>query len=277
MSSGAQEKIVPGTLGRPVHPPRGRFCCGLPTLAKSKSLSGPVKRTGPQLVCHGLGADFAGPPRGTSEPYAGAPFCGFYAWPRFAGSMLGPVLQVPCLAPFCGFLAWPRFAGSLPGPVLRVPCLAPFCGFLKEPTKRRGVPEGSEVLRVPQGTHKTKEGLDRPHKTKRGPRGVQNFTGARFLLESFAGSSRNPQNQGGSQRGLSFCGFLGANPESFAGSSRNRQNGFLKEPTKPRGVPEGFLVLRVPRGLKFCGSPGGLKLYRSLGGAEVLWFRGSAL
>jgi hypothetical protein len=35
--------------------------------------------------------------------------------------------------------------------------------------------------------------------------------------------------------------------------------------------------LRVPRGLKFCGSPGGLKLYRSLGGAEVLWFRGSAL
>jgi hypothetical protein len=161
--------------------------------------------------------------------------------------MPGPVLRVPCLAPFCGFLAWPRFAGSLPGPVLRVPCLAPFCGFLKEPTKRRGVPEGSEVLRVPQGTHKTTEGWDRPHKTKRvttgskilrvhgfywkvlrvpqgthktkgGPRGVSRFTGSlgRTLKvlrvpqgTDKTGSSRNRQNQGGSQRGFSFCGFLG--------------------------------------------------------------------
>jgi hypothetical protein len=119
-----------------------------------------------------------------------------------------PVLRVLCLAPFCGFFAWPRFAGSLPGPVLRVLCLAPFCGFLKEPTKRRGVPEGSEVLRVPQGTHKTKGG----------PRGVSRFAGSlgRTLKvlrvpqgTDKTGSSRNRQNQGGSQRGFSFCGFLG--------------------------------------------------------------------
>ena len=259
VSSGAQEKIVPGTLGRPVHPPRGRFCCGLPTLAKSKSLSGPVKRTGPQLVCHGLGADFAGPPRGTSEPYAGAPFCGFYAWPRFAGSMLGPVLQVPCLAPFCGFLAWPRFAGSSRNPQNEEGSQRglKFCGFLKEPTKQQRV------------------GTD-PTKRRGSPRGPK-FYGCTVFTGKFCGFLKEPTKPRGVPEGSLVCGFLGANPESFAGSSRNRQNGFLKEPTKPRGVPEGFLVLRVPRGLKFCGSPGGLKLYRSLGGAEVLWFRGSAL
>ena len=218
MSSGAQEKIVPGTLGRPVHPPRGRFCCGLPTLAKSKSLSGPVKRTGPQLVCHGLGADFAGPPRGTSEPYAGAPFCGFYAWPRFAGSMLGPVLQVPCLAPFCGFLAWPRFAGSLPGPVLRVPCLAPFCGFL-------AWPRFAGSSRNPQNEEGSQRGLK--------------FCG--FLKEPTKQKrvGTDPTKRRGSPRGPKFYGCT-----VFTG----KFCGFLKEPTKPRGVPEGSLVLRGPWG-----------------------------
>jgi hypothetical protein len=159
-----------------------------------------------------------------------APFCGFLAWPRFAGSLPGPVLRVPCLAPFCGFLAWPRFAGSSRNPQNEEGSQRglKFCGFLKEPTKqkrvwtdptkRRGVPEGSKilrvhgfywkVLRVPQGTHKTKGG----------PRGVSRFAGSlgRTLKvlrvpqgTDKTGSSRNRQNQGGSQRGFSFCGFLG--------------------------------------------------------------------
>jgi hypothetical protein len=109
-----------------------------------------------------------------------APFCGFFAWPRFAGSLPGPVLRVPCLAPFCGFLAWPRFAGSSRNPQNEEGSQRglKFCGFLKEPTKqqrvgtdptkRRGSPRGPKFYGCTVFTGKFCGFLKEPTK----PRGV---------------------------------------------------------------------------------------------------------